>query len=174
MELLGCGFTMGTVPSFNPAAERWGMNNLMFMRYSGHFDDWTRWFDLHASSHIVHRRPDAYDWYGAQTKPIYRWALDPHHVTAVYPREAVQAFFGNETDFAGSLSWMFALAIYERFDSIDVFWCPMDDHEHGEQVPSVRYWIGQARGRGVRVRVHGDSALTPSRPMYGVSEGILA
>ncbi len=172
VEFLGCGMSRGDIPPFNPAAERWGLNKLMFMRYGGEFDEWTRWFDLHSSAHIEKRRPEAYRWYAEQTKPIYRWETDSSHVTAVYPREEVQMFFAQdgvpERDFAGSFAWMMALAIMEGFEQIDVFWMPLDTECHQAQLATNRYWIGQARGRGIRVRIHGDSAMTPSGPLYGL------
>lgn len=160
------------MPDFSQPRERWAVNRLMFMRYSGEFDHWTRWFDLHSTPHIRAQRLEAYDWYGTQTKPIYRWEPDPHMVTALYPREAVQAYFGQdgvpERDFWGSLSWMLALAIYEQFEAIDLWWFPLDQERHQDQLGSARYWIGQARGRGIRVTIHGDSALVPSGPLYGI------
>lgn len=161
--------TLGVVPPFDPEAERWGLNALMFTRFAGTFTDYTRWFDLHGTGHILTHRPDAYRWYAEQTKPIYRWRPDPALPTCLmYPRECVQAYFHGDRDFAGSLSWMLALAIYEGFEAIELFWFPMDDDAHRRQVASARYWIGQARGRGIAVTVHGDSALTPSGPLYGI------
>lgn len=165
--------TRGVVPSFDPSAERWGLNRLMFTRYAGECDVWDRWFDLHSAEHIQRERSDAWAWYARQSdqRPIYGWSLDPRipgH--AAYPRGPVQAFFDGDRDFAGSLSWMLALAIYERFDAIDLFWFTMDVG-HEWQIPSARYWIGQARGRGIAVTVHGDSGLVPSGPLYGCETG---
>lgn len=173
---------MGTVPEFSEGAERWGTNAVMFRRYGGEFDRWTRWFDLHRTPHILKQRPDAYAWYAQQdgTRPIYQWEVNSEIPgSRAYPVEAIRRFFGDdaledpryperpESDFWGSLAWMFALAIYEGFEAIDLFWFVVDTHCHERQIPSVRYWIGQARGRGIRVTVHGDSSLKPSGPLYG-------
>lgn len=165
---------MGTVPEFSEGAERWGTNAVMFRRYSGQFDQWTRWFDLHRTPHIVTQRPEAYGWYRQQdgSRPIYQWEVNPEIPgSRAYPFDAIQSFFGEdgrpERDFWGSLPWMLALAIYEGFEAIDLFWFVVDTHCHEKQIPSVRYWIGQARGRGVRVTIHGDSTLKPSGLLYG-------
>lgn len=175
--MLGAGISMGVVPPFDPdpAVERWGTNAVMFRRYGGQFDAWTRWFDLHKPEQIQARRPEAYQWCTEQDgrRPIYGWAIDPNIPGSVaYPRAEVQAFFSSDThherDFWGSLSWMFALAISEGFTDIDLFWFVVDTHQYGRQIPSTRYWIGQARGRGVTVTIHGDSELKPSGPLYGV------
>lgn len=170
VELLGGGISFGVIPPFDPLAERWGLNKLMYARYSGRFTDWTRWFDLHSTEHIQQYRPDAYEWYQQQPadKPIYRWTPDAALPgCCVYPRERVAD--ADERDFAGSLSWMLALAIAERFEQIDLFWFPLNgtDCSHQHQIPSARYWIGRARGAGIRVTIHGDSNLKPSGPLYG-------
>jgi len=170
VELLGGGLTIGDVPPHDPAAERWGLNRLMFSRYAGNFTDWHRWFDLHSTAHILRYRPDAYAWYTQQpaNKPIYRWAHDAALPgCCVYPRERVAD--ADERDFACSLAWMFALAIAEGFDDIDCFWFVVDPNEpaYRDQIASVRYWIGRARGAGLRVTIHGDSFLKPSGRLYG-------
>jgi hypothetical protein len=177
VEMIGAGMSFGDIPAFDPSAERWGTNNVMFARYGGDFDHWTRWFDLHPTPHIQARRAQAYDWYTRQDerRPIYRWERDSAIVGSVaYPKDAVLSFFSGkghqERDFWGSIAWMIALAIYEGFDAIDLFWFTlMNDHMNAyeKQVPSTRYWIGQARGRGINVRIHGDSALKPMHPLYG-------
>lgn len=171
---------MGDIPPFDPSAERWGTNNVIFARFGDSFTDWSRWFDLHPTAHIQAKRPQAYDWYTRQDarRPIYRWERDSAIVgSAAYPKDAVLRFFSehghDERDFWGSLSWMFALAILEGFEAIDLFWFVLsNDHmnTYARQVPSTRYWIGQARGRGIRVTIHGDSALKPTHGLYGCDE----
>lgn len=173
VEILGGGFTKGVVPPLDPAAEeRWGFNATMFVRYAGHFDAWTRWFDLHSAAWTHAHHPDRIAWYQKQTKPIYRWAIDPLiPASRAYPLDEIRAYYADgelERDFHGSLSWMLALAGMERFEIVDVFWCPQDDALHRKQVPSIRYWMGQLRGRGVSVRIHGDSAITAYEPLYGL------
>lgn len=165
--------TFGVIPPFQEDAERWGLNHLQQQRFAGTWDGWTRWFDRHPKAWIQARRPEAYAWYQQQDgrRPIY--LLDRDATVAgdtAYPIEAVQQHFADgteERDFAGSLSYMLALAIYEGFEAIDLFWFTLQDAEHGRQLPSARYWIGQARGRGIAVRIHGDSALAASGPLYG-------
>ena len=176
VEILGAGISMGDVPplDLSPDVERWGTNAVMFRRYGGQFDLWTRWIDLHKPDQIQARRPEAWEWYRAQDgrRPILMWEPHPDVLGSMaYPREGVQQYFAQdgvlERDFWGSLSWMLALAIFERFEEIDLFWFVTDQHQYGRQIPSVRYWIGQARGRGIRVRIHGDSELKPKGPLYG-------
>lgn len=184
--MLGSGWTRGVVPplSDDPAVEKWGTNKMALLRYGGQFDRWTRWFDLHRTPHILKQRPEAYAWYLAQdgTKPIYQWEVSPEIPgSRAYPAEDVRRFFGvDERDFWGSISWMLALAIYEGFDQVELFWFPLSHDratnmtdqipvgQYSHQVPSTRYWIGQARGRGMTVLIHGDSELKPTHPLYGL------
>ena len=175
VELLGAGMTFGTIPPFDPSAERWGTNKVMFARYGGVFNDWTRWFDVHPKEHIQRRRPDAWGWYMRQdgSRPIYLKEADPDIPGSVaFPFEAVRTSFStpthDERDFWGSISWMLALAIVEGFERIDLFWFVLGNDQYSKQVPSTRYWIGQARARGIDVRIHGDSALKPAPELYGV------
>lgn len=186
VEILGAGWTRGVVPPLDtsPGVERWGTNKVMFVRREAEYAGWTRWFDLHRTPHILKQRPEAYEWYTAQdgSRPIYRWEVDPAIPGSVaYPIDRVRAHFGAwERDFWGSLSWMLALAIVEGFDQIDLFWFPLSHDratnmtdqipvgQYSHQVPSTRYWIGQARGRGIDVTIHGDSELKPTHPLYGV------
>lgn len=169
--------TLGVVPPFDPAAERWGLNRLMFTRYAGAFTDWHRWFHLHPVGWMRTHHADAYVWFQQQSaeKPIY--LLEPDRAipgSVAYPRDRVREAFRDgalESDFACSVAWMMALAILKGFRAIDLFWFPLDANESGyqRQIPSVRYWIGQARGRGIAVTVHGDSALKPTGALYGYS-----
>ena len=169
----------------------------MLMRESVQTEPWTRWFDLHRTPWILERRPEAYRWLQQQdgTRPVYQWEINPEMPgSRAYPLAEVQAWFRedadaldperyparDERDFWGSISWMLALAIVEGFTHIDLFWFPLGHDratdmtaqipsgQYTHQVPSTRYWIGQARGRGIRVTVHGDSALKPNHPLYGV------
>lgn len=173
--MLGAGWTWGDVPDLDLAAERWGTNNVMWARYAGEFDQWTRWFDLHPKAHILRRRPQAYAWYRQQdgSRPIYLKEADPEVPGSVaFPFEAVRQHFctatHDERDFWGSISWMLAFAIMEGFQQIDLLWFALMHDQYTKQVPSTRYWIGQARGRGIATTVHGTSMLNPQGLMYGV------
>lgn len=174
VQILGAGWSWGDVPPLDPTAETWGTNNVIFARYAGQFHGWDRWFDLHPTAHIQRRRPQAYDWYTRQdgSKPIYQWEINPDIPgSRAYPKDDVLRYFSTqgheERDFWGSISWLIALAIYEGYERIDLFWFVLQHDQYTKQIPSTRYWIGQARGRGVRVCIHGDSMLKPQQGLYG-------
>lgn len=157
--------TFGVVPPLDPEADRWWLNHVPIQRYAGVMPRWTRGFHLHTREQIDAMCPEMWGWMAQQTAPIYLPSAHPEIPSSVpFPHAALLRRFGVQ-DFAGSLSWVLALAIWEGYEAIDVFYCPMNDPEHVGQVPSVRFWMGVALGCGARVTVHGDSALHPS-PMY--------
>ena len=166
VQILGKG--RGIAPSFNTGVERWGINDLAFLRYSGEFDDWTRWFDLHTVERIQQRRPQAWEWYQRQTRPVY--LLHTHAdipASLAYPKDNVIRYF-RTSRFGSSFDYMFALAIYEGFEKIEICWCPMKQVvEYQNQTKTAHYWIGQAEARGIEVVIHGDSALAPNPKLYG-------
>jgi hypothetical protein len=173
VQLLGKGLTIGSAPVLSPGVERWGTNDLIFQRFAGEFDDWTRWFDLHESARIQARRPETYAWYQRQDKPIVLLEHDPAIPASVaYPRAVIQEAFGRrgrlETGFTSALDWMLALAIWEGFTRIELCWFPFTaGYERSPQRESARRWITRAEDRGIDVVVQGDSTLIETHPLYG-------
>lgn len=175
VQLLGKGETVGTPPVLLPGAERWGLNDLIYTRFAGDFDDWTRWFDLHELARIQARRPETYAWYQRQSKPIYLLERDPLMPSSVaYPSAEIQQAFGTidrpERCFRSALDWMLALAIWEGFRRIDLCWFPLKPgwgFETPAQRESARMWIRRAIDRGIDVVIHGDSTLHEEYPLYG-------
>jgi hypothetical protein len=172
VQLLGGAKTTDALAPIKPGQERWGLNSHFNHRFGGKVDDWTRWFDLHPKQHIKTVRPAAYEWYTKQTNPVYLIAHDPNiPAAAVYPLTDVQRTFytadGPERYFLSSFDYMMALALYEGFERIDIYWFRMMNHHYAWQLPSAMYWLGRARGLGVTVVVHGESNLAPQNKLYG-------
>ena len=153
---------------FPSDAERWGIGDLAFLRYSGQFDNWTQWFDLHHPDRIINKRPQAWEWYKHQTKPIYmleRYEEIPASIP--YPKDEVLDYFKTKR-FGSSFDWMMAKAIFEEASIIELCWCRMKDKiEYANQVPTANYWFGQAEARGIEIKIHGESALQPNPSLYG-------
>jgi hypothetical protein len=154
--------------------ELWGINDLAFVRFSGRFDGWKRWFDPHRRAHILARRPHAYRWYQQQDgrRPIYLGEPDPTVPGAVvFPFEQLQRDFAHEGQrerfFTSTLDWCIALALMERFEAIELCWIRLEGRdERSRQRDGAHYWIGRARARGVRVVLHGQSSLFPDGSLY--------
>ena len=61
------------------------------------------------------------------------------------------------TYFGSSLDFMLAYAIYEGTDEINMYGINMVlQNEYRHQKPSLEYWIAFARGRGIKVNLHGS------------------
>lgn len=168
VQIFGGARTTESAPHAVAGIERWGLNGLAHKRFSGKFEGWTRWFDLHHKPHILATRPNTYEWYKKQTKPIYFWGADPNvPASKAYPRERVQHYF-NSHYFLSTLDWLIALALYEEFERIDLYWFKMHPSNlYAYQLPSANYWVGRAEGMGVTVSIHGESYIKHSSKMYG-------
>lgn len=160
VQMMGGSTTRLAHPPLPEGAERWGLNNIfMSHTHRARFKGWTRWFDLHGDEHIQGRkqgRRNCYPWLCAQTRPIYRWSVDPNMpASVVYPDAARQ---GSRL-FCSSLDWMLALAIHEHFTHIDLFGWRMTHPAYQHQVGSAQWWVHKAISEGITVTIHGNSAL---------------
>lgn len=69
--------------------------------------------------------------------------------------------------FTSSIAFMIALAIYEGFDSIEIYGVDMDNNtEYGYQKSCAEFWIGLALGRGIQVVIP-EPCLLLNAPLYG-------
>ena len=76
--------------------------------------------------------------------------------------------------FVNSICYMIAYALFlGTYDEIDFYGCyintqPQDTEIPCKNHPGVEHWIGYAMGRGVRVKIHGDSFLLRCKDgLYG-------
>ncbi len=159
--------------------EIWGMNDL----YS-HLEKWSRWFDIHdfdsadpnsIKNHKTNRaKLQKLEAYKKMECPIYCQEAWEEIPTAIkYPLQEIQKELcnGEKGYFTNQVSYMIALAIYEKFDKISLYGIDMavdDEYEH--QRPSVEYWIGYARGKGIEVYVPNDSSLLKTNYIYGYEQ----
>jgi hypothetical protein len=87
-----------------------------------------------------------------------------------YPLEEIKKEF--DTDYFGSgIDYMIALALYRGATEIHIYGVIMaKGSEYAEQKASVEFWLGIAKGRGVKVRVHGKETVilkTKNYLLYG-------
>ncbi len=91
----------------------------------------------------------------ARVAPIYSWQL---YADVKYPlREVVDRFFGKDVPldksyFTNTISYMLALAVYEKFDRIRLYGV---DAPYGGiyfmEKSGLEYWIGRAQESGIEV-----------------------
>jgi hypothetical protein len=77
----------------------------------------------------------------------------------------------NECMMTNSISWMIGLALDEGFEEIHVYGVNMShSSEYGFQKPSCEYYLGLAKGMGVKIFVPTESDLCKSFHLYGKEE----
>lgn len=84
-------------------------------------------------------------------------------------RELVSEF--GEDFFSSSLSWMMAAAIMNRPDKIGLWGVDMSaTEEYSQQRPGLKFFIREARQRGIRVFAPVQSDILTPSPLYAIKE----
>jgi hypothetical protein len=87
-----------------------------------------------------------------------------------YPLKEITDYF-NTDYFSSTVDFAIAYALYSGYKEIDLYGVNMeDDTEYQYQKASVEFWIGIAKGMGVRIKVFGDSSSilrTRDKKVYG-------
>jgi len=177
VAIVGTAMTFKDAPYDDPSWEIWGLN-----------DHWnqlpraTRWFECNNSAcrtaNVPHK-PEIkrIDWLKKCPYPVY---MEEHYedvpMSIKYPWDEINAMVG-ELDpcgigyFTNSVSYMIALAIYEGFDEISLYGVDMAvGGEYEKQRPSCEFWVGLAKGRGIKFYIPNESDLLKCMEPYGRSE----
>jgi hypothetical protein len=181
VQILGTAPNIVNTPPTN--GERWCANVPRAYRKKGlsaATHTYTRWFNLHTARHIQRRYPSAWEWYSKQNKPIYLQEAHPDIKSSItFPREAIQAYFSTDGSpfryFTGSVTWLIALAIMEKFNRIELHGYQLARASaHDFERPGFFYWVERARDCGVNVILPYDLVVTPpgdpsayTGPLYG-------
>lgn len=158
-------------PYNDQAWEIWGENQLYrFVPRA------TRWFEMHPHtgphSYLADAVPntDYPKWLSECPIPLYMLSHVPEFPNSItYPLQQMIEEFGLSDMrpdaavkgyFHSSVDYMLALAISEGFEEIGVWGVDMThDTEYAYQKPSGSFWLGVARGRGIKVTLPVESAL---------------
>lgn len=154
-----------------PGAERWLIGSARDRDANRPID---RVFDLHSKELILRRRPEKWAWYRTLDCPVYLLQADDEVFRSVpYPLLKVMTRFEDRTGapevcFAGTVSYLMALALYEGVDQIDLAGIPLrGQYEYTRQREAATYWMGRARGMGVHVTIQPESGLGTVPYLYG-------
>ena len=98
----------------------------------------------------------------------------PIMVLEDYPLQQMIEYF-QTSFFSNSLCYMLAYAIFKGYSEINMWGCNMKVSDEGAvdyyvpEHPGVEFWCGMAKGRGIKLTIHGDSALmkVPKGTLYG-------
>ncbi len=154
--------------------EIWGLNDL-----HKSIPKWTRWFDIHDRElykidSLYANRQDNTDYIEGLRKlecPVYmvkHYEDIPNSVP--FPiEEAIKVF--DTRYFTNTISMMIALAVMEGFQEIHVYGVDMSvGTEYQSQRSSCEYFIGYARGKGIKVYLPPESDLLQTTFVYGFDD----
>lgn len=183
--------SMRLAPYADESWEIWTLNNIYA---SFDIPRWDRWFELHRNFREYPAMHDArmdveslvkgdarpvvksvhhLDWLQQQApeRPIYFVEPQEDIPAAVpYPLEELKAWCQQHefaAYFTNSISYMIAMAIAEGYKTIGIWGVDMAaEGEYQQERPSVEYWLGLARGLGIKVVLPKESELLKAR-FYG-------
>jgi len=127
------------------------------------------WFDIHENydEHVV-EGTDHVGWLKDCQIPVYMNECHQRYPCSVrYPIEAVLAYFGHDY-FTSTIAFMIALAIMEKPEEIAIYGVDLIVGTEWEtQRQCAEYYIGWARGMGIKVVIPEASSLLTQRSRYG-------
>ena len=159
----------------DPDCEIWGLNQL-YMTFNASQNlppivkNCDRWFQIHHRNTYdanILRDHSHHTWMTEQKDfPIYMQEKNPEIPMSVrFPKEKIMEEFGNY--FTNSISWEIALAIQEGFKKIYLYGVDMATHsEYAYERPSVEYFLGWAKGRGIDIIVPQKCDLLKTMWLY--------
>ena len=157
--------TRDLAPFGDDSFEIWGMNDLY--SFVPRVDVL---FQVHSRIKIEEfpRDPNYLDWLQKNKKiPVYmqkKYGDIPMSIP--YPLQDIVNAYGDY--FTNGVSYLLALAIEMKFKEIHIYGIEMEHaSEHIYQKPSVTYFIGLARGKGIKIYLPKESTLMRSQCLYG-------
>jgi len=172
VAILGTAYHYTSAPFDDPEFEIWGVNDAYLM---DGMKRWDRWFQIHDLS-LYSARENGVDFetmlaqYASWDCPVYmfeKYNLVPNAVK--FPYEKLIQEFGEY--FNNTISWLIAFAMHEGFKEIHIYGVDMaKGTEFGNQRPSCEYFLGLARGRGIKVHIPEESQLLKTKYLYGYQE----
>jgi hypothetical protein len=148
--------------------EVWGMNSL----YLNVNSRWDRWFEMHDTTDLPGVYPETWNthkaWLQKFPGPIYMHeTMEDIPQSVKFPREELREKFDDY--YMSTVGFMLALAIHEGFEEIHVYGVDMvGDDEYGHQKENAAFFIGFAKGAGIKVYIPPQSALLYSGEAYGL------
>ncbi len=151
--------------------ESWEIWTLSDLVSRGQAPRYTRHFEVHPLAWLAERTDDYFDWLKQITDaPVYvrtQEEADQLPSGVVLPSAQLVAKYGRY--FTNTVSWMLAAAIESGAKEIGVFGVDMAQTlEYRSQRPSCEYFLGWARGAGIKVHVPARSDLLKCVRLYGI------
>jgi len=170
------GFAPGRedAPYDDPSFEMWGVNEMHMAVEVKRLDVL---FELHDYKWICEgkRYKNHITWLREQRKiPIMMQKhFDDIPNSIPFPRKVLEEKYG--AYYTNTISWEIALAMHIGVEEIHIYGVNMaTDIEYQSQRPSCEYFIGYARGMGIKVYVPPESDLLKCFYSYGFEDGELS
>lgn len=172
-----------------PHADLWCCTHTQqqYRKHKVTLDDWDEWFELHPVERtsfyagVRHLRPKALAWYRtlpAVGRPLWMLTLDPSIPAARrFPIEELEAAFPPDPGEEGQqwtcqVDYMIPYAIWRGYQHIVLHGHGVNQRpEHMLAHRGILYWIGFARGRGIRVTVLPPSWYRAPAKRYAYETG---
>ena len=181
VAIVGFAGTRDMAPYNDPEIEIWSVNNLY--KFIPRTD---RIFQLHRKDLLIGEHHgvtgrEHLEYLQNCGIPIYMQEHYEDIPTSIkYPLEEMIEEFGmprlgdehtKDAYFTNTISFMIALAIHEGFDEIHIFGVDMAVAvEYREQRPSCEYYIGIAKGKGIKIVMPAECDLLKTRFIYGYED----
>ena len=170
------GFAPGRekAPYDDPSFEFWGVNEMYMAPDVKKIDVL---FEIHDYKWIKEgkRYKDHLKWLRDQRKTVIMMQthFDDIPNSVPFPREPLEEAYGSY--FTNTISWEIALATYIGVEEIHIYGVNMaTDIEYQSQRPSCEYYVGIAKGKGIKVYIPPESDLLKCFYQYGFEDGELS
>ena len=180
VAIIGCATCKNMAPFGDDSWEFWGVNNLFLSMPDV---KWSKWFEIHPIRkqgnqwqrrwNNIFRGQDMNAYIADLNKlpcPIIMekvWPDVPNSVA--YPKAEILSKMGNY--FTNTISYQIALAILLGAKEIGIWGVDMAvDTEYHHQRPSCEYFVGLARGMGIKVTIPDESDLCKTQFLYAFEE----
>jgi hypothetical protein len=165
--------TRDKAPYNNPEWEIWVLNEYKTILPNGGASNITKHFELHHRSTVLDskRNKDYIDDLRSSTVPIYMTEKhDDIPMSVEYPLQDIIKALGTDY-FTNSISYMIAMAVYEGVEELAIYGVDMaQEEEYAKERPSVEYFVGYARARGIPVFIPPESDICKVPYLYGFQE----
>ena len=178
--------TRELAPLDDDSMDFWGLNEL-YLDMPKLAQIASGWFQLHGYEPPKIRDPEQIKHLGQLKCPVFMWGKHKDIPNSVkYPHSEILDMFDiygegmapdipNQRDrvyFTNSVSWMIVLAIYMGYKEIHMYGVNMAQvQEFEHQRPSCEFFLGWARGQGVKVYLPIQSDLCQAWVQYGYDDG---
>lgn len=157
----------------DPNVEVWVLNEYESILPQGGASNITRHFELHQRDTVLTSNRDTryLDKLKASTIPVMMCKKEEDiPMSEAYPLDDIIKALGTDY-FTNSISYMVAYAIYTGATEIGLFGVDMaQDEEYAKERPSVEYFVGYARAKGIPVYIPPESDICKVPYYYGFQE----